>query len=82
MESEVTLWEPPTKMALTSSTGPVTATYTYEIEPDTNGSKVYMDVRCTAEGFLMKLMLSFVVTGMKRAGGMQLQNLRDELEKE
>lgn len=80
METEVTRWEPPTLMALTSTTGPVTATYTYEIEPDTYGSKVFMDVRCVARGFLMKLMHFFIVTAMKRVDGMQLQNLKDELE--
>lgn len=81
-ESEVTLWEPPKRMALTSTAGPVTATYTYEIEPDTYGSRVFLDVRCTATGFLMKLMHFFVVAAMKKVDGVQLQNLRDELEKD
>ena len=74
-ETRVTALDPGKRIALTSTQGGVTATYTYVVEPAGNGTEVTLDAVCEAAG-VWKLIHPIIVIAMKRSDSSQLANLK------
>lgn len=74
-ETEVTALDPGRLIALTSTQGGVSATYTYEVMPAAGGTEVALDARCRASG-IWNLLHPLIVFAMKRSDSSQLANLK------
>ncbi|MBT5515350.1 MAG: hypothetical protein HOA30_16715 [Rhodospirillaceae bacterium] len=74
-ETEITEWNPGKCVALTSSYGGVTATYTYCVEPDDDETRVSLVAVCMATG-AWKILRPGLVWAMKRSDSGQLKKLR------
>jgi len=77
--SEVTAFEPGRRIALTSTQGGVTATYTYGIESLGDRTRVTLDGTCEARG-LWRLVHPLIAFAMRRTDGGQLARLKAALE--
>ena len=74
-ETRVTALEPGKLIALTSTQGGVTATYTYSVAPVGDGAEVTLKAVCEATGF-WKLLHPVIVFAMKKSDSSQLANLK------
>lgn len=77
-ETQVTALEPGTRIALTSTQGGVTATYTYTLVPSGEGAELTLDARCRATG-LWKLLHPLIVFAMRKCDASQVTNLKAAL---
>ncbi len=74
-ETRVTALVPGKRIALTSTQGGVTATYTYSVAPTGDGTEVVLDAVCEATG-LWKLLHPIIVVAMRKSDSSQLANLK------
>ena len=74
-ETQVTALDPGRQIALTSTQGGVTATYTYRVAPAGGGTEVTLDAVCQASG-VWKLLHPMIAFAMKRSDSSQLANLK------
>jgi uncharacterized protein YndB with AHSA1/START domain len=74
-ETQVTALDPGQRIALTSTQGGVTATYTYALAPAGQGTQITLEAVCTAAG-LWKLIHSLIVIAMRKSDSTQLANLK------
>ena len=79
-ETRVSAFEPGRMVALTSSQGGITATYTYKVRPDGDGSEVSLDAECSAAG-LWVLLHPLIAVAMRRADSGQLARLAAVIER-
>ena len=77
----VTRLQPQQELALSTSRGKVTATYTYRLSPDGGGTAVTLRADCAVSGWLRPL-APFLGFLMKRSDSGQLQALKQQLEGE
>ena len=80
-ETHVTAYEPGRLIALTSTQGGVTATYTYTLESAGGGTKVALDAVCEAAG-LWKVLHPLILVAMRKSDSAQLANLKLAIERE
>jgi hypothetical protein len=74
--STINVWQPPRRLVLTSTQGGVSAAYDYTCKPTTEGgTEIALDARCTAEGFVWKLLHPLIALLMRRSDGGQLASL-------
>lgn len=73
--SRVSALEPGRQLALTSTQGGVTATYTYALAPDGDGTEVTLEAVCQATG-AWRLLHPVIAMAMKRSDSSQLANLK------
>jgi carbon monoxide dehydrogenase subunit G len=78
-ETRITAFEAGRLMALTSTQGGVTATYTYSLAPSGRGTEVTLKAVCRASG-LWRLLHPLIVVAMKRSDSGQLKNLKIAIE--
>ncbi len=71
----MTALDPGKLIALTSTQGGVTATYTYSLARDGDGTEVTLKAVCKATGF-WKLLHPVIVLAMKKSDSLQLTNLK------
>ena len=74
-ETRVTAFDPGKLIALTSTQGGVTATYTYAVTPSGDGTDMVLKATCNAAGF-WKLLHPVIVLAMKNSDSSQLANLK------
>jgi uncharacterized protein YndB with AHSA1/START domain len=74
-DSYVTAFEPGKRIALTSTQGGVTATYTYSLASAGNSTEVTLNAVCHATGF-WKLLHPIIVFAMKRSDASHLAQLK------
>ena len=74
-ESEVTAWEPGKCIALTSTQGGVTATYTYSLVSTDDGTEITLHAVCRATGF-WKLLHPIIVFAMKKSDSSHLAKIK------
>ncbi|MEE8272238.1 MAG: SRPBCC family protein [Alphaproteobacteria bacterium] len=74
-ETRVTALDPGKRIALTSTQGGVTATYTYSATPAGDGTEVTLKAVCNATGFCT-LIHPVIVLAMKKSDSSQLANLK------
>ena len=74
-ESEITALEPGKRIALTSTQGGVTATYTYSLASAGEGTEVTLNATCKATGF-WKLLHPLIVFAMKQSDSSHLPKLK------
>lgn len=74
-ESRVTAFEPGKRIALTSTQGGVTATYTYSLVSVGDSTEVTLDAVCRAAG-LWKLLHPVIVLAMKKSDSSHLAQLK------
>lgn len=74
-ETRVTAFEAGRLMALTSTQGGVTATYTYALAPSGSGTDVTLKAVCRASG-VWRLLHPLIVVAMRRSDASQLVNLK------
>jgi len=75
-ETRITAFESDRLMALTSTQGGVTATYTYALAPSGDGTDVTLSAVCRASG-VWRLLHPLIVIAMRRSDSSQLINLND-----
>ena len=76
--SEITGLQTGNSIALTSTQGGITATYTYHLEPDEEGTRMTLTAVCSATGG-WKLLHPLIVFAMRRSDGTHLEQLREAL---
>lgn len=69
--SRVETCQPERELTLTSTQGPITATYRYRLEPEDGATRVTLQAQCRAKG-LGKLIVPLVSVAMRRVDGKQL----------
>jgi len=74
-ETRVTDFDSGKRIALTSTQGGVTATYTYSVAPAGGGTEMTLNAVCDATG-LWKLIHPVIVFAMKKSDATQLANLK------
>ena len=74
-ETRVTTLDPGRVIALTSSQGRVTATYTYAVIPSGAGTDLRLQADCEASG-LLKLLHPLIVLAMRASDSRQLSRLK------
>jgi hypothetical protein len=74
-ETRVTALDPGRRIALTSTQGGVTATYTYTVAPAGDGTEVTLDAVCRTSG-VWKLLHPLIVFAMRRSDSSQLADLK------
>lgn len=74
-ESHVTALEPGKQIALTSTQGGVTATYTYSLASAGDGTEVTLNAVCRATGF-WKLLHPIIMLAMKKSDSSHLAKLK------
>ena len=74
-ETRVTAMVPCERLALTSTQGGITATYTYLLAPDGDGTEITLEARCTATG-LWKLVHPLIVFAMKQSDASHVRNFK------
>lgn len=79
-ETRVTALDPGTRIALTSTQGGVTATYSYSLAPDGDGTRVTLDAVCDATGF-WKLLHPLIAFAMKQSDSSQLAKLKAAMDR-
>jgi len=74
-ESRVTALIPCERLALTSTQGGITATYTYLLAPDGDGTELTLEATCTATGpwTLLRPLIAFA---MKQSDASHVTNLK------
>ena len=77
-DSRVTALDPGRRIALTSTQGGVTATYTYALEPAKEGTEITLHAACTATGF-WKLLHPVIVMAMRKSDSSHLANLKSAM---
>jgi len=77
--SQVSDLDPGQRLALTSTQGGVTATYTYSVAPSDAGTEMTLHAVCRATGF-WKLLHPLIVFAMRKSDGPQLSNLKAVIE--
>ena len=77
--SQVTEFEPGRRVALTSTQGGITATYTYSLASADGGTDATLDAICEAKG-LWKMLHPLIVFAMKRSDSSHLANLKAAME--
>jgi uncharacterized protein YndB with AHSA1/START domain len=77
-EARVTALEPGRQIALTSTQGGVTATYTYALAPDGDGTEVTLEAVCRATG-AWRLLHPVIAMAMKQSDSSQLANLKSAM---
>ncbi len=78
-DSEVTAWEPPRALALTSRAGGFRATYTYSLAPRGTHTQATLKVTCSARG-AWKLLRPFIAFAMRHADSGQIRDLKRAIE--
>ena len=73
-------WQPPSRFALTSQEGSVSAVYTYEFHPSGGGTRVKLTGTCTAASLLMRLLHPLIVRMMARHDRPQVDLLKKMIE--
>lgn len=79
-ESRVTALDAGKRIALTSTQGGVTATYTYGLAPAGDGTEVTLEAVCDATG-AWKLLHPIIVLAMRKSDSSQLANLKTAMER-
>ena len=79
MELEVVTYDPPRRYAAGGTMMGVTATYHYELVPESDGTRVNLEAEVTS-GILMKLMLGAVVKQMQKQDADHLPMLKTAVE--
>ena len=79
-ECRVTALIPCEQLALTSVQGGVTATYTYMLAPDGDGTELTLEASCTATG-LWTLIHPLIVFAMKRSDASHVTNLKAAMDR-
>lgn len=81
-ERDMTLsdWSPPSRFALSSQEGGVTANYTYRLEPEGSGTRVTLHGACEAKGLFWRLLHPLIVKMMARHDGKQVAMLKAVVE--
>ena len=74
-ETRVTALDPGERIALTSTQGGVTATYTYSMSPTGEGTELTLEAMCEADG-VWKLLHPLIVFAMKKSDASHLSNLK------
>ena len=77
-ETRVTALEPGRQIALTSTQGGVTATYSYALAPDGDGTEVTLEAVCQATG-AWRLLHPVIALAMKHSDSSQLANLKSAM---
>lgn len=75
-ESTVEAWEVGRSLCLTSKQGGVTASYLYELEPHRGGTNMVLEVSCTAQGLVWRLLSPVIRLAMRWTDGRQLEELK------
>ena len=79
-ETQVTALDPGERIALTSTQGGVTATYTYSMSPTDDGTELTLEAVCKADG-LWKLLHPLIVFAMKKSDASHLSNLKAAMDR-
>ena len=74
-ESRVTALIPCERLALTSTQGGITATYTYLLAPAGDGTELTLEARCIATG-AWKLLHPLIVFAMKQSDASHVGNIK------
>jgi len=74
--TKVISYEQERNIALTSTQGGVTATYTYELTPNGKGTLMTLNAVCEAKGFVWSLLHPFINYAMKKTDSSQLANIK------
>ena len=77
-ETRVTALDSGKMIALTSTQGGVTATYTYSLESENNRTLIKLDAVCEATGF-WKLLHPVIVIAMKKSDSSHLVKLKNAI---
>ena len=77
-ESHVTALEPDKRIALTSTQGGITATYTYTLTPIGDSTEVTLTAACEATGF-WQLLHPIILFAMKRSDSSHLTKFKTAL---
>lgn len=77
-ETRVTALIPCERLALTSIQGGITATYTYMLAPEGDGTELTLEATCTATG-LWKLVHPLIVFAMKQSDASHVRNFKEAM---
>lgn len=78
--SQVSALDPGRRIALTSTQGGITATYTYSLEPSGDGTKATLEADCEASG-AWRLLHPLIVFAMRKSDSSHLANLNSAMER-
>lgn len=78
-ETRVTALDPGKRIALTSTQGGVTATYSYTLAPTSGGTEITLEAVCQAKG-LWKLAHPLIVIAMRKSDSSHLAKLKGAME--
>jgi uncharacterized protein YndB with AHSA1/START domain len=77
--SEITVWDPPKTMELTSTQGGVTATYTYSLTSISDKTELKLNAGCIATG-LWKFLHPIIVMAMRASDSKHPMQIKKAIE--
>ena len=78
-QTEITTWEPPNRLALTSTQGGITARYEYSVSGNEQWTDVQLHAECRARG-VWRIVHPLILLFMKKSDASQLVNLKRTME--